>query len=146
MKAILTQYRQSPRKVRLVADMVRGKKVGAAITILALVPKRAGLPLKKLVESALSNAKNIGADVDSLVVKEIRVDGGTVMKRQMPRAFGRAYVIKKRTSHIQVELAVKEEKTKKISAPVKADKETKEVVKKVAKKTTSKKPKAEPKA
>ena len=129
MKATLSQYRQSPRKVRVVADMVRGKKVKEAITIFALVPKRAGLPLKKLLESAVANAKNVGADIDSLVVKEVRVDGGVVMKRQMPRAFGRAYAIKKRTSHIHIELASKGE-VKKIAAPAKEAKKT--VVKKVA--------------
>jgi large subunit ribosomal protein L22 len=107
MKASLSQYRQSPRKVRLVADMIRGKDANTALTILTLVPKKAGLPIKKLLQSAISNAKNGGADIDTLVVKEMRVDGGVVMKRQMPRAFGRAYVINKRTSHINILLSTK---------------------------------------
>jgi len=141
MKATLSQYRQSPRKVRVVADMVRGKKVSEAVTIFTLVPKRAGLPLKKLLESAIANAKNSGADIDSLIVKEVRVDGGVVMKRQMPRAFGRAYAIKKRTSHIHIELGVKASKVKGIAAPAKEEKaEKKATVKKVAeKKSTVKK-------
>lgn len=137
MKATLSQYRQSPRKVRIVADMVRGKKVNEAITIFTLVPKRAGLPLKKLLESAVSNAKNAGADVDSLIVKEVRVDGGIVMKRQMPRAFGRAYAIRKRTSHIHIELGTKNGNVNKIEAPAKKEKVEK---KSAAKKVAAKKP------
>lgn len=107
MKASLSQYRQSPRKVRLVADMIRGKDAITALTILTLVPKKAGLPVKKLLQSAIANAKNSGIDTETLAVKEVRVDGGVVMKRQMPRAFGRAYGINKRTSHINIELFVK---------------------------------------
>ena len=114
--------------------MVRGKKVNDAITTLALVPKRAGLPLKKLLQSAVANAKNVGADIDTLIVKEVRVDGGVVMKRQMPRAFGRAYQIKKRTSHVHIELASKGGEVKKIAAPAKEAKKT------VAKKVATKKP------
>jgi large subunit ribosomal protein L22 len=87
--------------------MIRGKDANTALTILTLVPKKAGLPIKKLLQSAISNAKNGGADIDTLVVKEMRVDGGVVMKRQMPRAFGRAYVINKRTSHINILLSTK---------------------------------------
>ena len=81
MKASLSQYRQSPRKVRVVADMVRGKSVSTALTTFALIPKRAGLPLKKLLDSAVANAKSMGANIDDLIVKEIRVDGGVVMKK-----------------------------------------------------------------
>jgi len=144
MKASLSQYRQSPRKVRLVADMIRGKGATEAVTILTFVPKKAGLPLKKLLQSAISNAKNSGADVDTLVVEEIRVDGGVVMKRQMPRAFGRAYVINKRTSHINLTLSKKEdgEKSGKLKVSkaktVKAEK-TKTEVKKTTKSTKVKK-------
>ncbi len=151
MKASLSQYRQSPRKVRLVADMIRGKDANTALTILTLVPKKAGLPIKKLLQSAISNAKNGGADVDTLVVKEMRVDGGVVMKRQMPRAFGRAYVIKKRTSHVNLVLETKQDKSEARStkSETNSKKETvkteKKVTKTVAKKITSKKPKLEPK-
>ena len=142
MKATLTQYRQSPRKVRLVADMIRGKDAVTALTILTLVPKKAGLPVKKLLQSAIANAKNSGIDTDTLAVKEVRVDGGVVMKRQMPRAFGRAYGINKRTSHINIELFVKGEvvKGKKAkAAPAKAVVAPKKVaVKKPAVKKTKK--------
>ena len=146
MKATLSQYRQSPRKVRLVADMVRGKKAIEALTILTLVPKKAGLPLKKLLQSAISNAKNSSIDIDTLIVKEVRVDGGIVMKRQMPRAFGRAYAIRKRTSHINLVLEVKQDKSKgksqksevKVVKSKVEEKTTKKTTKTVAKKITKK--------
>ena len=137
MKASLSQYRQSPRKVRLVADMIRGKSAGTALTILTLVPKKAGLPIKKLLQSAISNAKNSGVDVDTLTVKEVRVDGGVVMKRQMPRAFGRAYVINKRTSHINIELISSVEASKSKASKPKAEK-AKATAKKTAVKKTKK--------
>jgi large subunit ribosomal protein L22 len=143
MKASLSQYRQSPRKVRLVADMIRGKSAGTALTILTLVPKKAGLPIKKLLQSAISNAKNSGIDVETLTVKEVRVDGGVVMKRQMPRAFGRAYVINKRTSHINLVLEAKQDKSEarnpKSETKTEKIKIVKKVTKTVAKKVTSKK-------
>ena len=152
MKASLSQYRQSPRKVRLVADMIRGKDANTALTILTLVPKKAGLPIKKLLQSAISNAKNSGMDVDTLVVKEMRVDGGVVMKRQMPRAFGRAYGINKRTSHINLVLDTKQDKHEarnsksETKTKTKTKTEKKPAKKTTAKKITSKKPKLEPKA
>ncbi len=135
MKASLFQYRQSPRKVRLVADMIRGKDAITALTILTLVPKKAGLPLKKLLQSAISNAKNSGAEVETLIVKEMRVDGGVVMKRQMPRAFGRAYGINKRTSHINLVLDIKGDKPTK----GKVNKAEAKVVKSKVEKATTKK-------
>ncbi len=142
MKATLTQYRQSPRKVRSVADLIRGKSITVALTQLTLLPKRASLPLTKLLKSAIANAKNSGEDIENLFVKSIQVDGGLVMKRQMPRAFGRAYLIKKRTSHINLELGVKNVpaiKSAKPTVEAKAEKEVKKVsTKKVAKKTTAK--------
>ncbi len=113
MKAFLKNYRQSPRKVRLVADLVKGKKVNEAIVALNLLPKRAGLPISKLVQGAVANAKQTGADVESLFIKEIRVDKGIVMKRMMPRAMGRGARINKRTSHITLVLAEKVAKVQK---------------------------------
>lgn len=107
MKAILKNYRQSPRKVRLIADLVRGKKVGKALEMLAFVNKRAALPFIKLIESAAANAKSQGADVSTLVIKTVAVDKGTVLKRFMPRARGSASRINKRNSHIKVELGTK---------------------------------------
>ncbi len=107
MKAILKNYRQSPRKVRLIADLVRGKKVTKALDMLTFVNKRASLPFTKLIESAVANAKSQGADTSTLIIKSVAVDKGTVLKRVMPRARGTASRINKRNSHIAVELAQK---------------------------------------
>ncbi|MBU3668473.1 MAG: 50S ribosomal protein L22 [Candidatus Taylorbacteria bacterium] len=117
MKAILRNYRQSPRKVSLAAGLVRGKKVKDALTQLNFTVKRASSPVAKLIESAVSNAKNAGVvDTDSLIVKEIRVDKGIVLKRMMPRARGSASRINKRSSHVMVVLAEPTESKKKAKA------------------------------
>ncbi len=107
MKAILKNYRQSPRKVRLIADLVRGKDVKKALDMLTFVNKRAALPFTKLIKSAEANAKSQGMDVSRLIVKSVAVDKGTVLKRFMPRARGTASRINKRNSHIKVELGTK---------------------------------------
>ncbi|MEO8637549.1 MAG: 50S ribosomal protein L22 [Candidatus Taylorbacteria bacterium] len=109
MKASLNDYRQSPRKVRLVANFVKGKKVSQALSVLNFMTKDAAQPIKKLIDSALANAKN-NSDVSSdfLFIKDIQVNPGAVLKRRMPRARGTAFQIKKRTSHITIVL---EEKT-----------------------------------
>ncbi|MCA9361014.1 50S ribosomal protein L22 [Candidatus Kaiserbacteria bacterium] len=107
MKAVLKNYRQSPRKVRLIADLVRGKKVNKALSLLDFVDKRASVPFKKVIQSALANAKHAGANVDSLIISKVAVDKGTVLKRFTPRARGSASRINKRNSHITVELASK---------------------------------------
>ncbi len=107
MKAILKDYRQSPRKVRLLADLVRGKKVADALATLRFVDKRAAGPFAKVIESAVANAKQQGADTAKLFIKTVAVDKGTVLKRSMPRARGSASRINKRNSHITVELSVK---------------------------------------
>ena len=114
MKAFLSNYRQAPRKVRLVANAIKGKSVEAAELELRFMVKRAALPLEKLLASAVANAVNqAGLNKADLVVKEIRVDKGIVLKRSMPRAFGRASAINKRSSHVTIVLAVKgEAKTK----------------------------------
>ena len=104
MKAILKNYRQSPRKVRLIADLVRGKTVKKAIDTLVFVNKRAATPFTKLIKSAEANAKSQGVDITTLIVKTVAVDKGTVLKRTMPRARGVAARINKRNSHITVEL------------------------------------------
>ena len=107
-EATLKFLRISPRKARLVADMVRGKPVGHALDTLKFTGRAASLPIKKVIESAVANAENNhGMDVDILFVKELRVDPGPTLKRFMPRAQGRAYSIRKRTSHIRVVLAEK---------------------------------------
>jgi large subunit ribosomal protein L22 len=120
-KATLTNYRQSPRKVRLLADMVRGKEVGDALTTLRFTPKRASLPIVKLIESALSNVRNAGAaKKDIFHIVSIAVDKGVVLKRHMPRARGRAFPIKKRSSHVTVVIEKGEaKKTKKLKIKTK---------------------------
>ncbi len=98
--------RMAPRKVRLVADMVRGKKVADALAVLALVKKSAAAVVAKTIRSAAANAegdKKMAAD--RLVVKSAFVDEGPTMKRFMPRAMGRATPIRKRTSHLTVVLS-----------------------------------------
>jgi large subunit ribosomal protein L22 len=107
MKAILKNYRQSPRKVRLLADLVRGKKVVDALATLQFVDKRAAGPFAKVIASAVANAKDHGKSTDNLFVKSVAVDKGTVLKRSMPRARGSASRINKRNSHISVELGEK---------------------------------------
>lgn len=107
MKAILKNYRQSPRKVRLIADLVRGKKAADALTILRFLDKRAAGPFAKLIESAVANAKQQGADLDKLFIKGVQVNKAPTMKRFMPRARGSASRINKRNSHLSVELGEK---------------------------------------
>ncbi len=105
MKATLSNYRQSPRKVRLVANAVKGKSVKDADTVLTYMVKRGALPMQKLVKSAVANAVAKGADEATLVVENVEVNKGLVMKRSMPRAMGRATPINKRLSHVTVTLA-----------------------------------------
>ena len=105
--ASLKNYRQSPRKVRLVADLIKGKEVEQALNLLRFLDKRAALPLRKLLESAVANAKQANLSLDHLMVKEMRVDKGMVLKRQTPRARGTASPIRKRTSHVIVVLEPK---------------------------------------
>ena len=96
----------SPQKVRLVADMIRGRGVQEAANILQLTTKGAARPLRKLLQSAISNAENRDdqLDVDRLYVKEIYVDGGPTLKRIRPQPMGRAFRILKRQSHITIKL------------------------------------------
>ncbi len=103
--AQLKTYRQSPRKVRLLSDLVKGKSVAEALLILSVATKAAAEPLRKLVLSAVKNAKNsFDVDEKTLYIKDFRVDAGAVLKRSMPRARGSAFPILKRTSHIKVVL------------------------------------------
>lgn len=103
--AKLNSYRQSPRKVRLVANSLRGKSVKEAKNRLDFITKRATGPLHKLLNSAVANAKNLGASADNLFVKTITVDGGKILYRRRPVSRGSAHPIHKRTSHITVVLA-----------------------------------------
>ena len=102
--------RISPRKVRPLADMIRGKYADQALEILRFQPQRGARMLEKVIRSALGNAQdpdqNPGEiiDIDKLYIAEARVDGGPMFKRIRPRARGMAFMIKKRTSHIHVRL------------------------------------------
>lgn len=102
--AKLSDLRIAPRKVRIVVDTVRGKRAGDALNILTFTRKSAALPVKKLIESALANARQAGRDVDNLWVTHISVDQGPTLRRFMPRAMGRAFRVNKKTSHVQVVL------------------------------------------
>jgi large subunit ribosomal protein L22 len=103
--AVLKGVHLSPQKARLVADLVRGKKVGNALDILNFTPKKGAEIIKKVVESAIANAEhNNGADIDNLKVTSIYVDKGMVLKRIRARAKGRAGKITKPTCHIHVTL------------------------------------------
>lgn len=107
--AKLNYYRMAPRKVRLVAGLIRGKKVNEVLAQLAFVGKRSAPDMAKLLKSAISNAKNNFKikDEQNLYIKKITVDEGPTLKRYMPRARGRAAMIRKRTSHITVVLESK---------------------------------------
>ena len=102
VKAQLKSYRQSPRKVRLVADLVRGKKVNDALALLSFTTKRASNPFGKLISSAIASAKGLSIPPENLIVKEISVDAGATLYRRRPRSRGMANPIRKRTSHISV--------------------------------------------
>lgn len=102
--------RISPRKVRLVADQVRGKHIDDARALLAFSPRSAALEVSKVIESAAANAEaNHDLIGDEMIVREIRVDEGPTIKRFRPRAMGRATPINKRTCHISVALVPEEE-------------------------------------
>lgn len=106
--AKLRSVRLSPRKTRLVADVIRGKDVGSALSTLKFMPQPSAKVIAKLVQSAVANAEQKGvSDVDALYIKTIFVDGGTVLRRFVPRAMGRASKIRKPTSHISIVLATK---------------------------------------
>ena len=100
-KAILRGARMSAQKGRLVADLIRGKRVDQAISILAFTPKKGAGIIKKLLESAIANAEhNDGADIDALKVKIIHVERGAFLKRFQARAKGRGNRVTKQTCHI----------------------------------------------
>ena len=117
--ASLTNYRQSPRKVRSVANLVRGKSVEQALNTLNFLSKKAADPLYGLLMSAIANAKNnFNFLKEGLMIKELRVDVGQTMKRRMPRARGNSYPINKRNSHVRLVLEMKpEKKAKEIKEP-----------------------------
>ena len=104
MKATLKNYRQSPRKVRLVADSIRGKSVPIAQHTIRFLGKRAAPAVGKLLDSALANARSSGLSPDGLIIKSITVNKGRVQKRGRPFARGRSGVIRKTASHIEIVL------------------------------------------
>jgi len=116
MKATVSNYAQSPRKVRLVSDLVKGKGIEEALTLLKFEMRRAADPLAKLIASAVANAENKGERAGDLVIQNITVNKGIVLKRFMPRAFGRATPLRRRRSHVTVTLARKGEVAKKKTA------------------------------
>lgn len=107
-KAHARYIRISPRKVKLVIDLIRGKGVGEAISILRHTPKAASPVVEKLLNSAIANAEhNNSLDPENLVITEVYVNPGPIMKRFRPRAQGRASRINKRTSHITLVVSEK---------------------------------------
>ena len=109
-KAVAKTIRIAPRKVRLVVDLIRGKNVGEAISILKHTQRGASSVVEKVLNSAISNAEhNYDMDVDNLYVSEAYVDEGVTLKRFRPRAQGSASPINKRTSHITVVVSEKKE-------------------------------------
>ena len=141
--AKLRNYPTSPRKMRLLADLIRGLKVDKALTILEHSPKHPAVPMRKLVLSAINNwkQKNEGADEGELLVKTIMVDGGRMLKRMRPAPQGRGYRVRKRSNHVTLIVDTKAVKT--AAPPVMKETVTEvaeEAPKKVAKKTDAKKP------
>ncbi len=105
-KAVLRYARLAPRKVRRVTDIIKGKRAGEAMVALKFMPYRSAKTLAKLLKSAMANAEQKKVtDPETMKIKTAVVDQGPSMKRVMPRAMGRANIIKKRTSHITLILS-----------------------------------------
>ena len=128
MRATLTNYQQSPRKVRLVADMIRGKEVARARELLRFADKKSAPAVLKLLESAVSNARLQGTQAEALFVKDIQVNMGLSMRRFMPMARGQAHTFRHRRASVILVLDTKKEGGKG------AKKAAKKAVKKAAKK------------
>ena len=102
-RAVARYVRVSPRKARLVVDAIRGKNVNEALKIVQLSSKKAARTIRKTLESAIANAENnYDVDVDSLVVVRAAVDMGRSLRRLKPRAYGRADIIRRPTSHVTI--------------------------------------------
>jgi large subunit ribosomal protein L22 len=106
-KASLRNFRGSARKARLLLDLIRGKKVTVANNILQFSTKKMAKDIQKLLKSAVSNATQVGGKIDenTLIIDEAYADNGAMMKRHMPRAQGRATMIRKRTCHINISVS-----------------------------------------
>lgn len=147
MKAILRKIRISPKKANLVAGTVRGKKVNEALNLLKFMPKKAAKIIYKVVQSAASNAKNnFKQSMDELIITEILVTKGPTYKRSIPISRGRAHPIRKRTSHITVEVGVVSDDKKVEVKKSEPNAGKKEEVKKDDKKTVKKEEKVEKKS
>ena len=140
VKANLKHLRMSPRKARLVIDVIRKMPVQAALDQLKFINKLAVQPIAKLIKSGIANAENTySLERDNIYIKEIRSDEGVMLKRWMPRAHGRATSIRKRGCHLSLVLAEikesgkKEKKVVKVADPVKLEKLAKEGEKTAAK-------------
>ena len=106
MKAELTSHNQAPRKVRLVTELVKGKRVPEALAVLSFLPKRASLPIAKLIQSAAANAiNNNGEKMEDLLIENITVNSAGMIVRMMPRAMGRGAPIRHRKSRVMVTLS-----------------------------------------
>lgn len=137
MKSTLKHNRQAPRKVRLVADMVRGKGVKEALAILRHTPKKATDSLEKVLKSAVANAKeNEGKSEDNLYIETITVNKGFTMKRRRPQSRGMSHPIRKHTSIVSIVLGERTAKKEKKAPAKKASgsKAKKPAVKKAVKK------------
>ena len=104
MKALLKNYHQSPRKVRLIADLIRGKSIDQALAVLKFMPQKSSPAIEKLLNSAVSNARSAGLPVDNLFVKAIAVNKGSVLRRFNPMSRGRANSFNRTMSIVTLEL------------------------------------------
>ncbi len=137
IKAKVKNLRMSPRKTRLVVDLIRKMPISKALDQLRFINKKPAMAVIKLIKTALADAEhNFNLDKNNLKIKEIKVDEGVTMKRWMPKAFGRATVIRKRTCQISlilseiVDSGKKESRKVKAEEPVKLDEMTKQDEKK----------------
>ncbi len=109
MRAVLRYAKISPTKARQVLRIIQGMKAGDALYQLKFIPKRSARIVEGILKSALANAQQKGMDLDSLYIKKAVADEGPMYKKWMPRAHGRATMMKKRTSHITIELEERKE-------------------------------------
>jgi large subunit ribosomal protein L22 len=124
VRASAKGVRQSPRKIGLVASLIRGRSIADALTILEFTPKRAAKPIAKLITAAKANAvNNHGLTEDSLVITQLQVTSGPRLKRFNPAAMGRALPYQKRSSHILVEVSGDVKAKKPAAKPAAAKKE-----------------------
>lgn len=138
--AKLRNYPTSPRKMRLLADLIRGMQVEKALAVLEHSPKHPAVPMRKLVMSAINNwkQKNEGGDEGELIVKTIMVDGARTIKRLRPAPQGRGYRVRKRSNHVTVVVDIKGAKMVKKETPEAAEDVKEEPVAAVKKKAAKK--------